>query len=105
MIVLLIALLATIWAFLRRFRTGNTSIDEVRKAQDALTVAHKKMQEESIHLDNKLIELLSKQSISAPIATETGEIDHSLTLKVADEIVKIEMNLSHMDKSIKGYKQ
>ena len=111
-IILLIALVGLIWTFIRKFRSGSSSIDDVRKAQTALAAAQedickaqKKMQEESIHLDNKLIELLSKQSISAPIATETGEIDHSLTLKVADEIVKIEMNLSHMDKSIKGYKQ
>jgi hypothetical protein len=48
---------------------------------------------------------LSKQSVSAPTTTDDGEIDHSLTLKVADEIVKIEMNLSRMDESIKGYKQ
>jgi hypothetical protein len=31
--------------------------------------------------------------------------DHSLALKVADEIVRIEMNLSRMDTSIRGYKQ
>ena len=63
------------------------------------------MQEETIQLDNKLIELLSKQPIPAPTTTASGEIDHSLTLKVADEIVKIEMNLSRMDVNIKGYKQ
>ena len=102
---LLLALALTILAFVRKFKSGNSSIYEVRKAQDALKVAQQKMQEESIQLDNKLIELLSKHDISSPATTETGEVDHSLTLKVADEIVKIEMNLSRMDDSIKGYKQ
>lgn len=31
--------------------------------------------------------------------------DHTLTLKVADEITRIEMNLSRMDNSVKGHKQ
>ena len=31
--------------------------------------------------------------------------DHSLALKVASEIVRMEINLSRMDKNIKGYKQ
>ena len=111
-IALIVALAAIVWAFLKKFKSGTTSIDDVRKAQSSLEKAQEnirkaqeKMQEETIQLDNKLIEVLSKQSVSAPTTTDDGEIDHSLTLKVADEIVKIEMNLSRMDESIKGYKQ
>ena len=111
-IALILALAAIVWAFLKKFKSGTTSIDYVRKAQSSLEEAQEnirkaqeKMQEETIQLDNKLIEVLSKQSVSAPTTTDDGEIDHSLTLKVADEIVKIEMNLSRMDESIKGYKQ
>ncbi len=111
-IALIVALAAIVWAFLKKFKSGTTSIDDVRKAQSSLEEAQEnirkaqeKMQEETIQLDNKLIEILSKQSVSAPTTTDDGEIDHSLTLKVADEIVKIEMNLSRMDESIKGYKQ
>ena len=111
-IALIVALAAIVWAFLKKFKSGTTSIDDVRKAQSSLEEAQEnirkaqeKMQEETIQLDNKLIEVLSKQSVSAPTTTDDGEIDHSLTLKVADEIVKIEMNLSRMDESIKGYKQ
>lgn len=111
-VILLSALAATIWAFLKKFKHGTTSIDDVQKAQSSLEKAQEnirkaqeKMQEETIQLDNKLIEVLSKQTASAPTTTDNGEIDHSLTLKVADEIVKIEMNLSRMDESIKGYKQ
>ena len=111
-IALIVALAAIVWASLKKFKSGTTSIDDVRKAQSSLEEAQEnirkaqeKMQEETIQLDNKLIEVLSKQSVSAPTTTDDGEIDHSLTLKVADEIVKIEMNLSRMDESIKGYKQ
>ena len=112
-VLVLIALAATIWAFFQKIKSGSSSIDGVRRAQDSLEKAQEdmrkaqaKMQEESIQLDNKLIEILSKQSSSITLSTsENGEIDHSLTLKVADEIVKIEMNLARMDESIKGYKQ
>ena len=111
-IVLIIALGAIVWAFLKKFKSGTTSIDNIRKAQSSLEAAQEnirkaqeKMQEKTIQLDNKLIEVLSKQPIPTPTTTESGEVDHSLTLKVADEIVKIEMNLSRMDESIRGYKQ
>ena len=111
-IALIVALAATVWAFMKKIKSGSTSIDDVRKAQSSLEQAQEnirkaqeKMQEETIQLDNKLIEVLSNQPVSAPVATDNGEVDHSLTLKVAAEIVKIEMNLSRMDESIKGYKQ
>ena len=111
-VLLLLALAATVWAFMKKFKSGTTSIDDVRKAQSSLEKAQEnirkaqeKMQEETIQLDNKLIEVLSNQPVPTPTTTVDGEIDHSLTLKVADEIVKIEMNLSRMDESIKGYKQ
>lgn len=89
----------------KRIRSGNTSIDEVRKAQDALQIAQDKMQEESIKLDDKLLELFNKQIANAPKKASNDKPDHSLALKVADEIVRIELNMSRMDSSIKGYKQ
>lgn len=111
-VALIIALIATVWAFLKKFKSGASSIDDVRKAQSSLEVAQEnmrkaqeKMQEEAIQLDNKLIEILSNQPVATPTTTPDGELDHSLALKVADEIVRIETNLSRMDSSIKGYKQ
>lgn len=111
-VALIIALIATVWSFLKKFKSGTSSIDDVRKAQSSLEAAQEKMrkaqekmQEEAIQLDNKLIEILSNQSVTPPTTALDGELDHSLTLKVADEIVKIEMNLSRMDESVKGYKQ
>lgn len=85
----------------KRIKAGASSINEVHQAQELLQSVQHKMQEESIQLDNKLIELLGKQISSV----STVSTDHSLALKVADEITRIELNLSRMDASIKGYKQ
>lgn len=98
-------LLLIYYLLTKRIKIGTSSIDEVRKVQDALQSAQTKMQEESIKLDNKLLELAEKQLQTAPVMTTSNTTDHSLALKVADEIVRIEMNLSRMDASIKGYKQ
>lgn len=92
------------WVIMRIRRSVST-IDEVRKVQDALQAAQTKMQEESVKLDNKLLEFAEKQLETAPQVTNKAEQDHSLALKVADEIVRIELNMSRMDASVKGYKQ
>lgn len=109
--IIMVLLLAVGYILLRRMRKGASSIEttigEVRKAQDSLQAAQTKLQENSIQLDNKLLEIVQRQmdderkKSTTPRATP----DHSLVLKVADEIVKIELNMSRMDSSIKGYKQ
>lgn len=103
-----ILLLCTIFGFsgylyVKR-RKDYMSMSEVRKAQDALSIAQSKMQEDSVKLDNQMLALMEKQMNVAP-AMVSAETDHSLALKVADEIVRIELNLSRMDASVKGYKQ
>lgn len=65
----------------------------------------KKIQEESIKLDDKLLKLFERQIANVPQNEGSGKFDHSLALKVADEIVRIELNMSRMDSSIKGHKQ
>lgn len=67
--------------------------------------AQKALQEESAKLDAELVELLDKQFTALQAAPQKAEPDHSLALKIADEIVRIETNLSRMDSSVKGYKQ
>lgn len=104
-ILMLVIIVGVTYRLARRIKSGNTSIDEVRKAQDALLIAQEKMQEESIKLDDKLLELFDKQIANAPKNASNDKPDHSLALKVADEIVRIELNMSRMDSSIKGYKQ
>ena len=108
MIVIILLALVTTGSYLlaKRIKSGDTSIDEVRKAQEALEVAQKKMQEESIKLDNQMLAIAQKQLESKPTTSVgTAAPDHSLALKVADEVARIELNMSRMDSSIKGYKQ
>lgn len=96
----------SIYLYLKR-RKDFASISEVKIAQEALRDAQSKIQEESIKLDNQLLTLVQKQ-LEVVDTAKTGaarEPDHSLALKVADEIVRIELNLSRMDSSVKGYKQ
>lgn len=63
------------------------------------------MQEESIKLDDKLLELFDKQMSNSHKFVSNDKPDHSLALKVADEVARIELNMSRMDSSIRGYKQ
>ena len=104
-VVLLIIIIGVIYRLARRIKLGDTSIDEVRKALEALQLVQTKMQEESVRLDDKLLEMFDKQISATPKVVGTDKPDHSLALKVADEIVRIELNMSRMDSSIKGYKQ
>ena len=104
-ILILIVLIAVSVYLTKRIRHGTSSIDEIRKAQDALQQANVKMQEGAVKLDNKMIELCEKIIQLHTKDDEEDEIDHSLILKVADEITRIEINLSRMDPSTRGYKQ
>lgn len=104
-LLLLVAIFGVAYRLAKRIKSGSTSIDEVRKAQDALQVAQGKMQEESIKLDDKLLELFDRQIANASKNVSNDKPDHSLALKVADEVARIELNMSRMDSSIRGYKQ
>lgn len=106
-ILMAIALLGVVYFILRKkILSGSSSIDKIKAAQESLETAQKAMQEESVKLDNKLVELLDKQVATQPQnSSNDDQPDHSLALKVADEIVRIETNLSRMDESVKGYKQ
>ena len=106
-VVLAVIIVVGSWWLIKRIKRDNSSLDEIRKAQDVLQNIQTKMQEESIKLDNKLLEVATLQMKTASVTANSNptSIDHSLALKVADEIVRIELNLSRMDSSIKGYKQ
>lgn len=107
-IIAAVILLVVVYLVLKnKIGSKDSDIDKIKSAQKSLENVQKSMQEESVKLDNKLVELLEKQMTSQPIVTESksSEPDHSLALKVADEIIRIETNLSKMDPSVKGYKQ
>lgn len=86
----------------------NRSIEQVSKLQNSLLELQVKIQEESISLDNKLLQLMEKQlSMLESQHAHKSELatDHSLAVKIADELVRIKVNLSRMDEHTKGYKQ
>lgn len=103
LVIAMVLLIVSVMVYLllrKRIKTGATAIDEIEKTQ-------KHLQEESIKLDNKLVELLEGQmkvEENKPTSASSAP-DHALALKVADEITRIETNLSRMDASIRGYKQ
>jgi hypothetical protein len=90
----------------KRIRTGKTDVE------DQILKTKKSLEEEGIKLDTKLSEILESQlkivqaeRTSSSAAANPEEIDHSLALKVADEIMRINKNLSNMDANTKGLKQ
>ena len=105
-ILIAIGLLACTYYILRRkISSGASTIDKIRSAQEGLEMAQKAMQEESVKLDSKLVELLDKQIKISQTEESEAKIDHSFVMKVADEIVGIETNLYRMDPNTRGYRQ
>ena len=100
-ITIIILVMAAIYLILyKRVEKGKSAIDKIKDTQ-------KSIQEESLKLDGKLVGLLNQQlnvQANIPNNDSNNQIDHSLALKVADEVVRIETNLSRMDSSIKGHK-
>lgn len=104
-IVVLVIIVGVACWLTKRIKSGTSTIGDVRRAQEALQAAQTKMQEESVKLDNQLLAIVQKQLDASSTSKITGEPDHSLVVKLADEIARIETNLSKMDKSVRGYKQ
>lgn len=104
-IVVLVIIVGVACWLTKRIKSGTSTIGDVRRAQEALQAAQTKMQEESVKLDNQLLSIVQKQLDASSASKITGEPDHSLVVKLADEIARIETNLSKMDKSVRGYKQ
>lgn len=96
---------ALMYLFLgKRIKSSQTDVEtQIKNTKKAL-------EKESLKLDNKLIEVLEtqlkvQQEESKNQSTTTSEkSDHSLALKVADEIVRMQKNISRMDADIKGLK-
>ena len=95
----LLVLLALLFLLLRkRISKGDTAIEAISQAQ-------KHLQKESVKLDSKLVALLESQMNAQSLGDGYAPPNHSLALKVADEITRIETNLSRMDQSVRGHKQ
>jgi hypothetical protein len=75
---------------------------------DQIKNSSESIREEIMKLDNQVFWSLDLQKRINKIDSEPGEsaaIDHSLVLKVADEIIRIQKNLSNLDQETKGVKQ
>jgi len=73
--------------------------DQIKNSSEAI-------RGEIIKLDNQVFWSLDYQEkLSKTEQNESENIDHSLVLKVADEIIRIQKNLSSMDPETKGLKQ
>ncbi len=94
---------AVYWFLGRKINLGKQDVE------DQIKRTKKTVEEETIKLDTKLTELLDSQlkvlQVETTAKPSNDEIDHSLALKVADEIMRINKNLSAMDSDIKGIKQ
>lgn len=92
------------WFLGKRITSSKTDVEtQIRNTKASL-------EEESVKLDNKLVEVLETQlklqqetSKSQPVSS-SEKADHSLALKVADEIVRMQKNISKMGKDTKGLK-
>jgi uncharacterized membrane-anchored protein YhcB (DUF1043 family) len=89
------------WLLGKRIASSQTDVEsQIRSTK-------KTLEEESLKLDAQLLDIINSQlkiKETEPTKPESGEKDHSLVLKVADEVTRILMNLEVMDKEIKGYK-
>lgn len=89
------------WLLGKRIATSQTDVEsQIRNTK-------KSLEEESLKLDAQLLDIINSQlkiKETETVKPESGEKDHSLVLKVADEVTRILMNLEVMDKEIKGYK-
>jgi len=109
---LLVALFSSVIYYLLKKRISSESTEVAEK----IASTKKVLEEEGVRLDNKLISILETQlklmnenrngeSSGKSTNNNVDEPDHSLALKVADEIIRIQTNLSNMDSATKGLKQ
>ena len=84
--------------FLAKRKSNNTN-----KSIKLLSDTQKMLKEQGAKIDQQLLEILEKQmEAAAETKKSNAESDHSLPLKVADEIVRIQNNISRMDDTDKN---
>lgn len=100
--IIIVILITTVILLKKKTSALTSSLKKAQDAQKALENGQKLIENGTVQLDNKVTDLLGKQLASSKQPTSS---DHSLALKVADEIVRIETNLYRMDPATRGYKQ
>ena len=87
-------------AFLLYKFTSSSAAKTQRTVADDIEASKIALAEQLIDVDQKLVAAISGASLN-----EGGAGDHSLALKVADEVTRIDSNLARMDEGVKGHKQ
>ncbi|MEO6681866.1 MAG: hypothetical protein ABIN48_03485 [Ginsengibacter sp.] len=92
------------WILGKRIQSSKTDVEaQIKNTKIAL-------EEEGVKLDNNLVEVLETQlklqqeALQSQSSISNEKTDHSLALKVADEIVRMKKNISKIDGDIKGLK-
>ena len=105
--IIILVMVAIYLILYKRVEKGKSAIDKIKNTQKELQKAQEELVKESSKLDEKLVDLLDKQlnvqTMSLSALNNKKDIDHSLALKIANELVKIETVLSKMDSTIKGH--
>lgn len=104
-IVIALAIIITTVLLRKKISKGDDALASLSKAQNTIQEAQVKMQEEIVKLDSQMIQTVESLMKQQSTKGSGGEENHALALKVADEITRIELNMAHMDPSVKGYKQ
>lgn len=85
-------------------------ISRAKDSLEKLQSESKKSNENRMSTDKRILELEDarltlEKEINSKTKKSDDKPDHSLALKIANEITRVETNLSRMDSSIKGYRQ
>lgn len=93
------------WLLSKRQKTDKTEvIEQLSQTKTSIEESLVKEFGKQTDLIESQLQLIEQQK-SAVQSKPNTEPDHSLALKVADEITLIERNISFMDKNVKGLKQ
>ncbi len=94
------------WLVSKRQSTDKTDlIDKLSKTKSSIEETLISEFGKQTELMETQIKLVEEQNKNIPASANETEIDHSLALKVADEITLIERNIGLMDPNVKGLKQ
>lgn len=103
-VILLFLLAAAVFFFFKKLFVNNSSLSKLQAAQDELQKVQKSIQEESVKLDSKMVDILQNQIAKSDIekTAPAAEPDHSLVISIVNEVARIEQNLGNMDTSVRG---
>ncbi|MDR2292097.1 MAG: hypothetical protein LBE11_01310, partial [Prevotellaceae bacterium] len=102
--VLVIALLSALSFFLFHKRQKKNRTDLIGQLEKTKSLIEEQLVKEFAK-QAEITDSLLKTLRELPVTATNGELDHSLALKLADEITLMERNISLMDSNTKGLKQ